>query len=63
MEYQVGSPWILDGKMFFPETGMPMRKRARSKVVLAVALPEPLIVLQVSTKSLTTAILAYFFAQ
>jgi hypothetical protein len=45
---------MLDGKIFFPETGMPMLKSALSKVVFAVALPDPLIVQHVIVKSLVT---------
>jgi hypothetical protein len=54
MENQVGRPLILEGKMFFPDTGIPMWNIERSKVVLAVALPEPLTVQTVMQKSLTT---------
>ncbi len=41
---QVGSPWMLDGKRFFPPTGMPMRNRARRMAIFDVWLPEPLTV-------------------
>jgi hypothetical protein len=44
---------MLEGKIFFPETGMPMWKSARIIVVLAVALPEPFTVPKVMLKSLT----------
>lgn len=48
----MGKPWILEGKMFFPVTGIPILKNVRIKVVFAVALPDPLTVLKVMTKSL-----------
>jgi hypothetical protein len=53
MVYQVGSPWILEGNRFFPETGIPILKRALSSVTLAVWLPEPFTVPMVIEKSLT----------
>ncbi len=54
MVYQVGRPWILEGKRFLPETGMPILKMARKMVLLAVELPEPLTVPTVIEKSFTT---------
>ncbi len=53
MVNQVGSPWMLDGKMFFPLTGIPMRNRARMMAVLDVWLPDPLAVATVIEKSFT----------
>jgi hypothetical protein len=53
MVYQVGNPWIFEGKIFFPETGIPMRKSARKSRLFAVALPDPLTVLMVMQKSFT----------
>ena len=44
MVYQVGSPAMLDGKRFFPETGMPIWKSDRSSTVLELCDPEPLAV-------------------
>ena len=44
MVNQVGSPAMLEGNMFLPETGMPIWKMARIRTVLAVWLPEPLTV-------------------
>src|SRR5688572_23329536 len=35
---------MFEGKRFFPETGIPIWKRARSRVLLAVWLPDPLTV-------------------
>ena len=42
---------MLEGKRFFPETGMPILKSARKMVVLAVELPDPFIVPTVIEKS------------
>jgi len=53
MVYQVGNPWMFDGKIFLPETGMPIRKSARRMVVLAVALPDPFTVENVMLKQFT----------
>src|SRR5512145_3043158 len=53
MVYQVGKPWIFDGKIFFPETGMPILNKARINVVFDVWLPEPLTVATVIEKSFT----------
>ncbi len=44
---------MFDGNIFFPETGMPIRKSARIRVVFAVALPDPFTVLKVIQKSFT----------
>jgi hypothetical protein len=43
----------LEGNIFFPDTGIPILKRARKIVVFAVALPDPLMVLNVIQKSFT----------
>src|SRR5919109_3455440 len=50
--YQVGKPWILEGKMFFGETGTPMRNNVFANMVFALAEPEPLTVANLTTKSL-----------
>src|SRR5712692_4142715 len=42
--YQVGSPSMLEGKMFLGATGMPIEKIARVRTRLAVWEPEPLTV-------------------
>jgi hypothetical protein len=42
----------LDGNRFLPETGMPILKRERKRVTLAVCEPDPLIVAIVKEKSL-----------
>jgi hypothetical protein len=52
MEYQVGIPWIFEGKILRAETGMPMLKIARRMVLFAVALPDPFTVAKVIEKSL-----------
>ncbi len=44
---------MLEGKMFFPEVGMPMANSALNRVLLDVAEPEPLMVPIVIQKSLT----------
>src|ERR1039458_2070644 len=54
MVNQVGSPAILDGNMFLPETGTPIWKIERIRTVLAVWLPDPLTVAICMEKSLTT---------
>src|SRR3954449_1320854 len=54
MVYQVGRPAMFDGNMFLPEAGTPERSIDRSKTMLAVWLPEPLMVAIWMLKSLTT---------
>ena len=54
MVNHVGSPAMLEGNRFLPETGMPIWKRRRIRTVLAVWLPEPLTVATWMLKSLTT---------
>src|SRR5882672_10865595 len=51
--YQVGRPWMLDGKMLRGLTGTPMRSRERANISLAEAEPEPLTFANLTTKSLT----------
>src|SRR5690349_20743582 len=51
--YQVGRPWMLDGKMLRAATGTPMRRIARAKRPFADAEPEPLTFANLTTKSLT----------
>src|SRR5262245_15722615 len=51
---QVGSPAMFEGNRFFPLTGMPIWKMARSRTLFAVWLPEPLTVATWMLKSLTT---------
>src|SRR5829696_6367142 len=50
---QVGSPWMFDGNMFFPLTGIPMLKIDRIRMRLADWLPVPLEVATVMVTSLT----------
>src|SRR4030095_14065599 len=45
---------MLEGKRFFPETGMPILKIARRMVLLAVELPEPFLVPTMIEKSFMT---------
>ncbi len=52
--YHVGSPAMLLGKRFFGATGTPMRKIVLARIVLLLALPEPLTVATASVKSLMT---------
>src|ERR1700731_3909694 len=54
--YQVGRPWMLDGKMFRGATGMPMRRIARANSSLALAEPDPLTLANRTTKSFTLLI-------
>src|ERR1700729_3967248 len=54
--YQVGSPWMLDGKMLRGETGTPWRRMARANNSLALAEPEPLTLAKRTTKSFTLLI-------
>src|SRR5579862_5964900 len=53
ISYQVGSPWMLDGNRFFPETGMPIRKIACIKRLLALADPVPLTLASLIAQSFT----------
>jgi hypothetical protein len=52
ISYQVGMPWMLDGKMLRGATGTPMRMMARANSSLAEAEPEPLTLANLMTKSL-----------
>ena len=45
---------MLDGKRFFPETGMPIWKMERMRMLFDDMLPEPLAVATWIEKSLTT---------
>ena len=53
MVYQVGSPAMFDGNRFLPETGTPIWKMERIRIMLAVWLPDPLTVATWMLKSLT----------
>jgi hypothetical protein len=59
ISYHVGSPWMFDGKTFFPDTGIPMRKRAWRRRPLALAEPVPLTVATFRAKSLTRLALGW----
>src|SRR5256885_11640711 len=50
---QVGSPWMFDGNMFFPDTGTPMLKMDRMRMRFADWLPVPFEVATVMTRSFT----------
>src|SRR3954468_19454515 len=52
ISYQVGSPWMFDGKTFLPVTGTPIRKIACMSRLLALAEPVPLTVPILNEKSL-----------
>src|SRR5262249_38296609 len=54
--YQVGRPWMFDGKMLRGAHGMPMRRMARANISLALAEPEPLTLAKRTTKSFTRLI-------
>src|ERR1700744_1848280 len=54
--YQVGRPWMLEGKMLRDATGTPIRRMERANISLAEAEPEPLTLANLMTKSLTAFI-------
>ena len=54
--YQVGRPWMLEGKMLRADTGTPMRRTERANSSLALAEPEPLTLANRTTKSFTLPI-------
>src|SRR5580692_13206139 len=49
--YQVGSPWMLDGKMLRVPTGTPLRSTHLANSSLALAEPEPFTLANLTTKS------------
>src|ERR1035437_8831619 len=53
MSYQVGRPWMFDGKMFLPETGIPIRKIDCMRRLFALADPVPLTVAILKANELT----------
>src|SRR5690349_7838933 len=53
--YQVGRPWMFDGKMLRGLTGMPMRRKLFAKSSFAEAEPEPLTLANLTTKSLSAS--------
>src|SRR5437868_14438468 len=56
--YQVGRPWMLDGKMLRELAGIPMRRIDFANSELALAEPDPLTLANLTTKSLTRWIVA-----
>src|SRR5439155_22142311 len=54
--YQVGKPWIFEGKILREATGTPIRRIVFANNVLALAEPEPLTLANLTTKSLILAI-------
>src|SRR6201991_4602943 len=58
--YQVGRPWMLDGKMLRGATGIPIRRTERANSSLALAEPEPLTFANRTTKSFTLLIVFLF---
>ena len=50
----VGRPWMLEGKRFLPETGIPIWKIDRIRIVFEDWLPDPLAVATWIEKSLMT---------
>src|SRR4051812_46911873 len=54
--YQVGSPWMFDGKMLRGLTGTPMRRIDFANSSFAEAEPEPLTFANLTTKALTDSI-------
>src|ERR1700742_2949041 len=57
ISYQVGRPWMFEGKESFPLTGMPLRKIDFISSELALAEPVPFTVAILMTKSLMRAAL------
>src|SRR6478672_906763 len=53
--YQVGNPWMFDGKMLRGLTGTPMRRIALANSSFAEAEPEPFTLANLTTKSLTAS--------
>src|SRR5436305_1250911 len=51
--YQVGRPWMLDGKMLRAATGTPIRSTDLANIELAEAEPEPFTLANLTTKSFT----------
>src|SRR5436190_21405326 len=51
--YQVGRPWMFEGKMLRELAGIPMRRIDLANSELALAEPDPLTLANLTTKSLT----------
>src|SRR5229473_6858596 len=56
--YQVGRPWMFDGKMLRELAGIPIRRIDLANSALALAEPDPLTLANLTTKSLTLWITA-----
>src|SRR5437899_7279745 len=56
--YQVGRPWMFDGKMLRELAGIPIRRIDLANSALALADPDPLTLANLTTKSLTLWITA-----
>src|SRR5258705_8517692 len=56
--YQVGRPWMFDGKMLRELAGIPIRRMDLANSALALAEPDPLTLANLTTKSLTLWITA-----
>src|ERR1700724_4483255 len=56
--YQVGSPWMFDGKILRELAGIPIRRIDLANSALALADPDPLTLANLATKSLTLWIAA-----
>src|ERR1700735_4517466 len=54
--YQVGRPWIFEGKMLRDDAGTPIRRTDLANSALALAEPDPLTLANLTTKSLVASI-------
>src|SRR3954453_14894424 len=54
--YQVGKPWMFDGKMLRGETGTPLRRTERANSLLGLAEPDAFTLANRTTKSFTLLI-------
>src|SRR5258705_8019950 len=58
--YQVGRPWMFDGKLLRGLTGIPIRRNDFANSSLADAEPEPFTLANLTTKSLSASMRAVF---
>src|SRR5438874_3581660 len=58
--YQVGRPWMFDGKMLRGLTGIPIRRKDFANSSLADAEPEPFTLANLTTKSLSASMRVVF---
>src|SRR3954470_11849117 len=56
--YQVGRPWMLEGKMFRGLTGIPILRKLLAKSSFAEAEPEPFTLANLMTKSFSASMRA-----